>query len=250
MPVLLAHIEGRQPIMHSLIGTEGKAKIFAIQISLADTKAEPAVPWAEVEGVWGAWRSGDVRSLWMRREPGVPRKAMKYFFRLAAGNMVRSIEENLSIPACAAYAPPYSVTVYGLTGLVPEGRAQKAATITLESQGWEETQGGIWRHANRNNGDDPEGGFPCLEAQIFPDRIRHPIEMGNALPLPLGADFRAPKDKSFFLDLRFGLNELIPRDITDALTASSQFAGEIPQELAEKYGYVHKVTLTRTPEGS
>lgn len=235
MALLLDHIEGRETVAVPLQNEANQVKFFAIELLLADVEEGPRVPTAyDDDGVvWAGWSTFDVRDHWMRRvpEPAVARKAMKYFFHLAARNMVRTIEESLGSVACAVYAPPYSVVVYGLAGLMPAGRAQKAAEIILESQGWVPyvKNTGSYMHANRYSKEDPESGFPCLEARIFPHRIWEPIEMWSAKKLPLGRDLRSPKDRGFFLDLRYALTELIPRDAVDALALQSQFSGQIPE---------------------
>lgn len=223
---LEAHLTAKKTFGHYLLNTEGRCKLFAFDIDLEKQGWLPTLPLGAKDGTTDAfspWAESfqevkDLRAAWLdRSHPG--RYWMKYQFKMLAHMLLRGIEENLEIPALAAYSGGKGVHVYGFTGLISADDAREGAQIVLDAIGEFKPLRGehFFRHAN----EDRLEGYPNLTIEVFPkQRSLDGKDLGNLMRLPLGRNLKST-DPTFFIDMRTPMGVMKPRDAKEALTARS-----------------------------
>ena len=221
---LEAHIEGRETFGHYLLSVESQCKLFAFDVDLTKTGLIPSVSSNSVS-TYEEWAESfeevsDLRAIWLdRRHPG--RDYLKLQFKTMAHMLMRAIEENLGIPAVAAYSGGKGIHVYGLTGLISAAEAREGARIVLDAIGNFKPLRGDNFFAHTNN--DPVDGFPNLSIELFPKQNSlDGKDLGNLMRLPLGKNKKS-KDPTFFIDMRTPLGVMAPRDPVEVLTVGSQW---------------------------
>lgn len=216
MPHLLAHLAGERTYGHYLLDTDDKCKLFAFDIDLIDKEEgnyviqpndaedetdylsklqviEPVVP----------------RDLWHDRRAVEARNWYKYQLKHTAHILAAKVRE-LDIDCAVAYSGSKGVHVYGFTGSLPASEVREAALLVLDMVDEFTPSKGqhFWKHKN----DDPVMGFASnIEIEVFPkqDSLKGK-SLGNLMRLPLGKNWKNPKDPTFFLDMTAPLASFTP----------------------------------------
>lgn len=209
---LIHHIEGDRTFGHYLLNTDNRCKLFAFDVDLEksgtlplfEPKDEAPDEFAEV---------ADLRAAWQDRSH-VGRAHMKLDFKRMAHMLLRSIEEDLTIPCAAAYSGAKGIHVYAFTGLIPADEAREGAQIVLDTIGnFKAVRGdNFFKHED----------FPNLSIEVFPKQgSLQGKDLGNLMRLPLGRNLKNPKDPTFFLDMNAPLGVFKPKDPVRALTVEN-----------------------------
>lgn len=223
---LEAHIAGTTTYGHYLLSQDDQVKLFAFDIDLnANVSDDNPNPF---QGYWkiydkehhdGAPVMFDARECWRDRSH-MSRSYTKIEFKLLATDLMAHIEHELEIPCAVAYSGGKGIHVYGFTGSIPAIDAREGAAIVLEALGnWEATRGdNFYRPTNWK---DPHTPFRNLTIEVFPkqDSLAGK-DLGNLMRLPLGCNFKNPKDPTFFIDMTTPMEEFSPVDPIRALTES------------------------------
>jgi hypothetical protein len=244
MESLLAHITGQTSLGHYMIDPDGdQVKLFALDIDLE--KPNPQRPHMryllparqDEHTQFLDWQESNPRQLWMSREQGAARNCIKLQMRTMAGRLVSAIRKELEIPAIAAYSGSKGIHVYGFTGKVPAAMAREGALIVATAAGWNLTRGQNFFTHGLPDADVPFGDynlhdFHQYSLEIYPKQESvgdKEKKLGNLMRLPLGVNYKSPRDRAFFIDLRSALSELKPMDPIEALTTTNPWA--FPHEL-------------------
>lgn len=231
MPHLLAHLEGQRTYGHYLLDDDSMCKLFAFDIDLekggtwvdqpdwsqvpeeinADPAAEEA--WYQqtcVKHVVEATGQPNLRDLWVdRSRTAAPaRNFMKGQMKQLAHMFASKIVE-LEIPCAVAYSGSKGIHVYGFTGTLPASEVREAAMLVLDMIDEFEPMRGknFFQHKN----DDPIHGFKNFSVEVFPKQgSLDGKTLGNLMRLPLGTNWKNPKDPTFFVDMTSPLAELRP----------------------------------------
>lgn len=231
MPHLLAHLAGERTYGHYLLGQDNTCKLFAFDIDLnesgdpdlGETRSYVKLPnWdehdpfnsVEEEEAWyqaNTQVTDDVnpRELWQARHQEA-RVWYKYQMKALAFMLASKVRE-LDLPCAVAYSGSKGVHVYGFTGTLPAQEVREAALLVLDMvDEFEPAKKGtiFWRHRN----DDPVHGFKQnFTIEVFPKQdTLDDKKLGNLMRLPMGKNWKNPKDPCFFLDMTGPLAEFKP----------------------------------------
>lgn len=241
---LVAHIKGDKVLGHYMVGEDDTVKLFAFDIDLEQLHPQtlpngnpnPAyrpmlLPQTVDEyGVYGNFEEANPRQTWMSRKQGPARQMMRFQMHYLAHKMVRAIREELEIPAVAAYSGSKGVHVYGFTGKASATLARQGAAVVLAATGWNLFRGNnVYTYSNPDvfGQSNEVMNFHQYSLEVYPkqDSLEGKEKgLGNLMRLPLGVNYKSPKDRAFFVDLRAPFNELIPMDPIEALTTSDPWA--------------------------
>lgn len=230
---LQAHIDGGETFGHYLLSGESKCKLFAFDIDLEKSGTLPSLPVptaleteAEVAEAYKIWDSSfyeeaDLRSAWLNRaHPG--RGFIKFQFKHVAHLFCAAIRKELDLPCAAAYSGAKGVHVYAFTGLMEAEEAREGAQIVIDSLGILEPLRGA--HFFQFSNKDVLEGFPNMSVEVFPKQGNlEGKDLGNLMRLPLGKNWKAPKEPTFFLDMTTPLAVFKPVDAVKALTTNDPF---------------------------
>lgn len=231
MPHLLAHLGGERTYGHYLLGQDDQCKLFAFDIDLRDKPREGEKPlnyvklprWEELpfacyddgpkEEAWyqeNTVVTEDVnpRELWMTRHQQA-RVWYKYQMK-ALAHMLASKVREIGLPCAVAYSGAKGVHVYGFTGLMPAEEVREAAMLALDmTDEFIPSQG---KNFFVHKSDDPVHGFRNFEIEVFPKQtsLGGKDGYGNLMRLPMGKNWKNPKDPTFFLDMTGPLAEFKP----------------------------------------
>lgn len=238
MDHLLAHLNGERTYGHYLLNEAGDCKLFAFDIDLEKAGTYVTVPkdldgltdeqvaekmdssLVTVDGV-----DQTLRALWVdRSRTAAPARTwfkyqMKYLAHILASKVVE-----LDIPCAVAYSGSKGVHVYGLTGSMPAQDVRDAAMLVLEMVDEFEPMRGknFFQHKN----DDPIHGFKNFSIEVFPKQDNlDGKSLGNLMRLPLGTNWKNPKDPTFFVDMTTPLADFKPHaDPVKLLEGGNPFA--------------------------
>lgn len=227
-----AHLAGVKTYGHYLLNTDNQCKLFAFDIDLDKPGLHPTLdpmPVPVYPHPYDAWNAKDEftgkilefnpREAWLdRAHPS--RTWLKFQLRSVAHQFLRSIHNDLGLPAACAYTGAKGLHVYGFTGLMSAKDVREGAEIVLNSVGGLEAIKGdcFYRYQNQ----DPHEGQPNLTIEVFPKQDSlDGKDLGNLMRLPLGSNLKNAKDPTFFVDCTAALNELRPIDPIHALTTGS-----------------------------
>lgn len=230
MDHLLAHLEGKRTYGHYLLSEDNQCKMFAFDIDLEKAGTYVVQPsfdslpaeFADNPAQAGEWyiensvqnivdgKGVTLRDLWMdrRREAAPARAWFKYQMKHLAHILAAKVVE-LDIPCAVAYSGSKGVHVYGFTGKMPADEVREAAMLVLDMLDEFEPMRGknFFRHKN----DDPFHGFQNFSVEVFPKQgSLDGKTLGNLMRLPLGTNWKNPKDPTFFVDMTGPLAELKP----------------------------------------
>jgi hypothetical protein len=113
--------------------------------------------------------------------------------------LLKNVTE-MGLEGAAAYSGSKGVHVYGFTGEMPAEEVRAAADICLARSGeFAEFRGkNFFQHKN----DDPIHGFQNFDVEVFPKQESlDGKNFGNLVRLPMGKNWKNPKDPTFFLDM-------------------------------------------------
>lgn len=226
MDHLLAHLAGERTYGHYLLSEDSQCKLFAFDIDLEKSGTYIKQPdWTEApDGADEAWymensvevivdgtgTGPNLRDLWMdRSRQAAPARAwfkyqMKHLAHIVAAKVVE-----LDIPCAVAYSGSKGLHVYGFTGKMPAEEVREAALLVLDMLDEFEPMRGknFFRHKN----DDPFHGFQNFSIEVFPKQgSLDGKTLGNLMRLPLGVNWKNPKDPTFFVNMTGPLAELKP----------------------------------------
>jgi hypothetical protein len=238
MDHLLAHIAGERTYGHYLLDPENKARLFCFDIDLEKIGSYVIQPnWENApsdpheQEVW--WTENCVaeddinpRELWRDRAAVNARAWFKYQLKYCAHLFAHRIVD-LNIPCAVAYSGNKGLHVYGFTGEMPADEVRGAADLVLETLS---DQFELYKGKNfyRDKNPDPMFGLQNLSIEVFPkqETVSDDGGYGNLLRLPLGKNFKNPKDPTFFLDMSDGsMNTFKPvSDPIKLLTEGNPFA--------------------------
>jgi hypothetical protein len=234
---LLAHLGGEASYGHYLLDTDDSCKLFAFDVDLAETGFLPT-RWNDSEG-WVDFQPCNPRDAWrVRNHPA--RGWMKFCFRMVGGSLASAIHSTLNIRTAVAYSGHKGIHVYGfLDKRMQAADARAGAEIALEAAGgWVLSKGkNFFEHVDRaaemTVHDSPYHNFTT---ELFPKQtsIQGKGGFGNLMRLPLGRNLKAPKDPTFFVDLRTAFTDFSPMDPVEALTSPNIW--EYAHELGSNVG--------------
>lgn len=229
MAHLLAHLDGERTYGHYLLDADSNCKLFAFDIDLEKSGSIVSTPnfkdmpeglSSESEEMWfrehsvidivDAKSPQNLRDLWAdrRREAAPARRWLKYQMKHLAHIIAAKVVE-LDIPCAVAYSGSKGVHVYGFTGTLPAVEVREAAMLVLDMLDEFEPMRGknFFRHKN----DDPFHGFQNFSVEVFPKQgSLDGRSLGNLMRLPLGKNWKNPKDPTFFVDMTTPLAEMRP----------------------------------------
>lgn len=238
MDDLLAHIQGRQSFGHYMVNTDDTVKLFAFDVDLEKLLPEdhpmyrgnlylPTIKNGPDD--YSGWEVACPRTTWMSRKPGPAREFLKSTMHRIAASLVTAIEEILQIKALAAYSGSKGIHVYGMTGKdTPAALAREAAQLVLKEMRWEPIRGQNV-YAQQLVGDEifdaVDRNLHQFTLEVFPKQDSlDGKDLGNLMRLPLGVNYKSPKDGAFFLDLRTPYDDFTPMDPLEALTTNNIWA--------------------------
>ena len=222
MEHLLAHLAGERTYGHYLLSPDNNCKVFVFDIDLEkciDDKGNKTGTWVSMnaetvhEGV-------SPRELWMDRRATEPRNWYKYQMKMLSHKIARQVRE-LGIDCAVSYSGSKGVHVYGMTGSLPAQEVREAAMLVLDLIDEFEPMRGknFFRHRN----DDPVHGFQNFSIEVFPKQDSlDGKSLGNLVRLPLGTNFKNPKDPTFFLDMTAPIGQFKPHPDPVALLKSGE----------------------------
>lgn len=228
MPHLLAHLAGERTYGHYLLDDSDHCKVFVFDIDLIDglNKDDPE---GKKLGTWVSMDADTVhedvnpRELWQDRRAVEARTWYKYQMK-RIGHMLATKVRELGIDCGVAYSGSKGIHVYGMTGSLPAKEVREAAMLVLDmTDEFEELRGkNFFKHKN----DDPVHGFQNFSIEVFPKQdTLDGKNLGNLVRLPLGRNFKNPKDPTFFLDMTAPIGEFKPHsDPIKLLTEGECFA--------------------------
>lgn len=206
-----AHINGKASFGHYLLDENSMCRVMAFDIDL-----EKAGSWVDIfekdaygEPIEPVIHECNPREVWADRKQKQARAWFKMQMNLLAHKFAKAIIEELNLPCAAAYSGSKGVHVYGFMPPSPAYQVREGALLAVDVIGEFEASRGnnFFKHTEP----DPVRGFPSFSVEVFPKQ--HDLEgkdLGNLMRLPLGRNFKNPKDPTFFLDLRAPLANLSP----------------------------------------
>lgn len=221
---LLAHLNGERTYGHYLLDEDGKCKLFAFDIDLEKKGTYVTVPTDlskmtddEVASAMdnslvtvAGTGTDTLRHLWTdrSRQAAPARTWFKYQMKYLAHILASKVVE-LDIPCAVAYSGSKGVHVYGLTGSLPAQEVREAAMLVLDMVDEFTPMRGknFFQHKN----DDPIHGFKNFSIEVFPKQDNlDGKSLGNLMRLPLGTNWKNPKDPTFFVDMTTPLADFKP----------------------------------------
>lgn len=236
MANLKAHIESKRPMGHYMVNTDDTVKLFAFDVDLeklypAEHPAHKKMLLPNVRdevGVYSDWQFGCPRSTWMSRKPGPAREMMRAQMMHIAHDLVRNIESILGIKALASYSGSKGIHVYGFCGKgTPAKLAREGAQLVLNAVGWKLSRGqNLYTFDSGDvHFDDAMMDFHQYSLEVYPKQdTLDGKDLGNLMRLPLGINYKSPKDGAFFIDMRTPLNDMAPMNPIEALTTNNIWA--------------------------
>lgn len=228
MDHLLAHIEGTRTYGHYLLDDNNDCKLFSFDIDLEETGSWCRIPnWNDLpfelyddvnrQELWAIDNSVvtenvNPRALWHDRSAVEARNWYKFQLKSLAHRFAAVITGKLELPCAVAYSGSKGVHVYGfLDGPTPGDEARAAAeTVMLLMDEWDLKRGkNFFQHKNL----DPQTGFPSISVELFPKQEtlgKDGAKLGNLMRLPLGKNWKNPKDPCFFIDMTTPLGVMKP----------------------------------------
>lgn len=229
MAHLQAHLAGERTYGHYLLDQDSNTKMFAFDIDIEKSGSYITIPnWDEAPEFTAGHEEEDwfrehtvthivdgsspenLRDLWVsRRRSAAPARAwLKYQLRYVATRLAAKVVE-LEIPCAVAYSGSKGVHVYGMMGTTPADEARQAALLVLDMVDEFELKRGKNFYMHKNN--DPWTGFSNLSVEVFPKQESlDGKKLGNLMRLPLGTNYKNPKDPTFFMDLTGPAGEFKP----------------------------------------
>lgn len=225
---ILEHLDGTRTYGHYLLDQDDMCRLFAFDIDLEKisrdennniisgqgwypqgTDLDPFGSHMEPEYVAANPPLPiDAREAWRdRRHPSRP--WLKIQMRMLAAKFARVISEELGIGTAVAYTGNKGIHVYGFTGPQPASIVRDGAMLVLDSLGEFEAFRG--QNFFRSKNMDAIEGYPNFTIEVFPKQTSlDGKDLGNLMRLPLGKNLKAPKDPTFFVDMRAPFTELVP----------------------------------------
>jgi hypothetical protein len=248
MEHLLAHLSGERTYGHYMLDDDSKCKVFAFDIDLEkggtyitlpdwnalpfefydnEVKQEQWFHENSTQTVVEGKSDLNLRDIWMsrKREHQAARTWFKYQMKHLAHILANKVVE-LEIPCAVAYSGSKGVHVYGFTGLTGVAEAKEcreAAMLALDmTDEFEPLRG---QHFFKHKNDDPVHGFSNFSVEVFPKQdTLDGKNLGNLMRLPLGTNWKNPKDPTFFLDMTTALGDFRPHsDPVKLLTEGNPF---------------------------
>lgn len=242
MDHLLAHLAGERTYGHYLLDDSNQCKFFLFDIDLEKSGTYVVTPdWSEYKGsltdpnqqeLWfkenSVIEAGDLRKLWTdRTRAAAPARSwLKWQMKVLAHRLAGPIRE-MGIDCAVTYSGSKGVHVYGLLGTSPASEAREAAMLALDMA----SSFGAFKPARGNNffkheNDDPVSGFQNFSIEVFPKQESlEGKSLGNLVRLPMGTNWKNPKDPTFFLDMTTPLAEFKPvKDPVKLLEEGDPFA--------------------------
>lgn len=246
MDHLLAHLAGERTYGHYLLNEDDNCKLFCFDVdikkagnyvvqpdwttmpdALQDDPAGQELWYKENSVVEVVDGKGDpnLRDMWLTRSREVvpARKWLKLQMRTIAHSLAKAVTE-MQIPCAVAYSGSKGIHVYGLTGSMPAAEVRAAAMMALDMAGEFEPLRGknFFQHQNP----DPFHGLQNFDIEVFPKQESLDGKtLGNLLRLPLGKNWKAPNDPTFFLDMTAPMGDFTPHsDPVALLTNGNPFA--------------------------
>lgn len=232
MEDLLNHLGGNVSYGHYLLNSKNECKLFAFDIDLAKKGFVPTSGGVVDDNdqiTWTDFVPCDPRAVWRDRSQTLARDYFKYHMRILADQFAFAIQRDFEIQTAVAYSGNKGVHVYGFTGLLPARDVREGAEIILRSVGGFEPMMG----KNFYRSLDPA--FHNFSIEVFPKQTElEPGGLGNLMRLPLGRNFKSPKDPTMFLDVRanVGCKSFTKRNPIEAMTVPDQWAGYDEARLA------------------
>lgn len=202
--LLTQHLNGERSLGHYLLDEEGNTKLFAFDIDLKKNEdgTKPNIP--EFTGTFigedGVLYSCNPRVDWHNRlHPARP--YLKQGLMWAAHTFAKTTSDMFGLPVAAAYSGNKGVHVYAFLGKKMSAEdAREAADLVMAEVGEFEAFRGksFYEHKDQSYGNMLRN----LTIEIFPKQTGLSSGgYGNLMRLPLGRNFKNPKDPTFFLDL-------------------------------------------------
>jgi hypothetical protein len=212
---LSAHVRGQCTFGHYLVSRESECKLFAFDIDLEKTGILPTTDvFTATDENFQLYAENDLRGCWANRAHPA-RWYMKLQFKELAHKLMAKITEELDLPCTAAYSGGKGVHVYGfLPRLLPSSEAREGAKIVLDSVGKISLVKGdhFFKHED----------YPNLSIEVYPKQDSlEGKDLGNLMRLPLGVNYKNPKDPTFFIDMTAPLGSMVPCDPIEALTKAN-----------------------------
>lgn len=220
------HLDKEAVYGHYLLDADSHARVFVFDIDLTDRKDESGKPlgsYVDMPGLTGsiAGMSNEefdasiqiheginARELWQARKNAKARAWYKLKMMELAHKFTSACVE-LGVPTAAAYSGSKGIHVYGFTGNMPASEVREGALLAMDIVGEFEPSKGknFYRHVNQ----DPLHGYPNFELEVFPKQSNlEGKSLGNLVRLPLGMNYKSPKDPTFFLDLKAPMGQFRP----------------------------------------
>lgn len=246
MDHLLAHLQGERTYGHYLLDDNDQCKLFAFDIDLEKSGSYvnlpdlKDLPFSEMhppekEDAWfientvvtvvDGKSDYNLRDIWMdrRRQAAPARKWLKYQMRHLSHIIAAKVVE-LDIPCAVAYSGSKGVHVYGFTGTMDADEVRAGAELVLDKL--DEFVPLKGQHFFRHKNDDPVHGFANFSVEVFPKQTSlDGKSLGNLMRLPMGKNWKNPKDPTFFLDMTTGFADFRPvADPVKLLKSGNPFA--------------------------
>lgn len=221
---LRAHVNGDRSMGHYLVGSDGKAKLFAFDIDLTQPNPQTGrnPQWVPILEDGTHDESSDPKPLDPRKawlHPQAPDSLKRYLtaqLRETAELLVTCVADVLSLECAVTYSGSKGLHVYGFTGPEPAGDVRGAALEVIDYlQVFEPLRGNnFFKHMNQ----DPYTGLGCIDVEVFPKQDNlDGKDLGNLMRLPLGINKKSGQ-RSYFLDLASPIDSLHEMDAEQALT--------------------------------
>lgn len=220
---LTDHLSGAKTYGHYLVSEASECKLFCLDVDIKQGDGFlPTAGWpldtdpTSVQDWQRSFQKQNLRKAWLDRK-NKSRSWTKMQLRLIAGKAAQLIWDELAIPLAVASSGSKGVHIYGFTGLVPAADAREAGLLVLElMQEWKLSKGNSTFDCSNT---DPVTGFPNFDIEVYPKQeTLGEGQLGNLLRLPMGVNKKAPKNPTFFLDLRAPMGEWRERPWAEALS--------------------------------
>lgn len=223
------HVTGEQTFGHYTCDADGLTKLVVFDIDLDDIKDKTGT-WCDIpdeklaecnseadfRDALQVYSGINPREEWHnRRSPA--RNWLKYQLRSMCDYITSGVQNHLELQSAAAYSGNKGCHVYAFFPEPVDARvARKAALLTLEYAGKLIAPGGgfeLHKGVNffKHSLDDAYYGFENMTVEIFPKQASmEGKDLGNLVRLPLGRNYKNPKDPTFFIDQTLAVKELKP----------------------------------------
>lgn len=222
---LTDHLSGAKTYGHYLVSEQSECKLFCLDVDIKQGEGYlPTLPIDYKDNTadkateeWErSFQKRNLRKSWLDRKDQ-SRGWTKFQLRMIAGKAAQLIWDELAIPVAVASSGSKGVHIYGFTGLVPAADAREAGLLVLELMTeWKLSKGNSTFDCSNT---DPMTGFPNFDIEVYPKQeTLGEGQLGNLLRLPMGVNKKAPKNPTFFLDLRAPMGEWRERPWNEALS--------------------------------